>query len=63
MPELGVEQVKNVNGEKLLEREVGEQSESNLVLNQFMGAECGYARMLVRTRVVLSTVPYHTRTI
>jgi hypothetical protein len=33
MPELGKEQVENVDGEKSLEREVQEQSQSNLVLN------------------------------
>jgi hypothetical protein len=38
MPELDVEQVKNLNRENSLEQEVQEQSESNLVLNQFVGS-------------------------
>jgi hypothetical protein len=53
MPELGEEQVETVEGEKSLEREVQEQSQSNLVLNQSMGGECGHTRMFVGMRVTL----------
>jgi hypothetical protein len=51
--ELGKEQVENVDGEKSLEREVREQSQSSLVLNQFVGARHGRTRMFVGTRVAL----------
>ncbi len=53
MPELGREQVETVDGEKSLEQEVQEQSQSNLVLNQSVGAERGRTRMFVRTRLAL----------
>ena len=39
MPELGKEHVETIDGEKSLEREVQEQSQSSLVLKQSMGAE------------------------
>jgi hypothetical protein len=55
MPELGKEHVKTIDGEKSLEREVQEQSQSSLVLKQSMGAERGHTRMIVRTRVALLT--------
>jgi hypothetical protein len=53
MPELGKEHVKTVDGEKLLERDVQEQSQSSLMLNQFVGAERGRTQMFVGTRVTL----------
>jgi hypothetical protein len=53
MPKLGKEHVETVDGEKSLELEVQAQSQSSLVLNQSMGAECGCTRMFVGTRVAL----------
>jgi hypothetical protein len=41
MPELGKEHVETVDGEKSLEREMQEQSQSSLMLKQSMGAERG----------------------
>jgi hypothetical protein len=55
MPKLGKELVETVDGEKSLEREVREQSQSSLVLKQSMGAERDRTRMFVRTRVALLT--------
>jgi hypothetical protein len=52
MPKLSREQVETVDGEKSLVQ-VHEQSQSSLLLNQFVGAECGRTRMFVRTRVAL----------
>jgi hypothetical protein len=56
MPELGKEHVKTADGEKSLEREVQEQSQSSLMLNQSVGAEYGRTQMFVGTRVALMSL-------